>query len=350
MAKINAADYEAAIVMGFYKIQGKELDSKTGISAAVQKKLLNTPEVLEAGHRIAEACIAQFSDLRSAQAQQTGASSAGTTDFWKGFGAKDNTPKTDILVGSKRFSLKIGAAQLMSGSKAEALATFVAALEKTQTELEKDKKLQEVYNLIENFSGSRVTHDKVGKVLAQGTDKVLSEFDAIHQKAKVKLREAIVENDKFAIEFAREAMSGFRKFGESSEAAAEYMLVCSKDGRTVSIHSVYDDKYCAKIASRMRMDCAFKSGSVSRGGEKTGEYRYFSTVRVGVDGLQEALGELTGELVEFKVISKALSGFKRWIGSVWNRAIAYAKQSVKNTIKFLELTPVVKVNTTIKFD
>jgi len=350
METIKAADYEAAIVMGFYQIQGKALDNKTGISSAVKNKLLKNQGVLDAGLKIAEACIKKFPDLKTAQAQQTGSSTAGSTDFWKSFGATNQTPKTDILVGNKRFSLKIGAAQLMSGSKAEALATFVSALEATQSHLEKDRKLQEVYDLIENFSGSKVTHDKVGKVLASGSDKVLAEFDAIHQKAKVKLREVIVENDKFAIEFAREAMSGFRKFGTDAEAAAEFMLVASHDGSKVSIHSVHDDAYCAKIAGRMKMDCSFKSNSVYKGKSKTGEYRYFSTVRVGVDALSETLGEYNGQLVEFKVLTKALSGFRNWVGSVWNRAIAYAKQSVKNTIKFLELKPDVKVNTTIKFD
>ena len=344
---INAADYEAAIVMGFYTIQGKQLDGNSGISSSVEKKLLKNAAVLETGVKIAEACIAKFPDLKTAQATQTGASTAGTTEFWKSFGAKDQTPKTDILVGSRRFSLKIGKAQLMSGSKAEALATFASAME--VIDLSSDPNVQQIYDMIENFSGSRITHGKVAKVLAAGEDKVLAEFDSLHQKAKVKLREVINSNDAFAMEFAREAMSGIRKFGAEAEATAEFMLVSSKDGNKVSIHSIYDDAYVLKIAKRMKMDCSFKTGSVTRGGGKTGEYRYFSTVRSSVDALSEALG-MTGQLVEFKVIAKALTAFKSWVGSVWNRAVAYAKSSFKNTLKFLELTPDIKVNNKIDFD
>lgn len=344
---INAADYEAAIVIGFYKIQKRKLDKKTGVSPAVQNKLIKEKDVLETGLKIAQQCIKKFPELKNAQATQTGSATAGTTKFWQSFGAKDKTPKTDILVGTKRFSLKIGPAQLMSGSKAEAQATFAAAIKSTN--MEKDPKVKSLYEMIGNFAGSNIAQDKVAKVLKSGEDKLLSEFDELHKKAKSELREVINSNEDFAREFAREAMSGIQKFGADSEACAEFMLVSSKDGNKVSIHSVYDDAYVTKIAKKMRMDCSFKTGSVRRKGEKTGEYRYFSTVRSGVNALSEWL-DTDLALVEFKVFSKALSGFKSWAGSVWKKAISYAKSSFENTLKFFELDPQIKINNKINFD
>ena len=49
------------------------------------------------------------------------------------------------------------------------------------------------------------------------------------------------ESKSFKVEFAREAMSGYEKFGKTSNAAAELMLVASADGSQVKIHSVDDD-------------------------------------------------------------------------------------------------------------
>ena len=39
-------------------------------------------------------------------------------------------------------------------------------------------------------------------------------------------------------------MSGYMKYGKSDNAAAEWMLISSKDGSKVQVHSVDDDSYC----------------------------------------------------------------------------------------------------------
>lgn len=54
-------------------------------------------------------------------------------------------------------------------------------------------------------------------------------------------------------------MSGFQKFGPSSPAAAEFMLVASHDGTSVSIHSINDDAYCEKIADSMKLQSSFQN-------------------------------------------------------------------------------------------
>ena len=46
-----------------------------------------------------------------------------------GINASNKTPKTDLYIGKYNISLKMGAAQLMSGYKEEATATFYAALD-----------------------------------------------------------------------------------------------------------------------------------------------------------------------------------------------------------------------------
>ena len=126
---LKAEDYEAAVVMGWYEIHNRKLDSKTGIADKTFKTLEKSPDALETGRRIAQYILKNNSSLKGVQAEQYGRAGARLTSFWKGYGATDTTPKTDILIGNMRFSLKIGDAQLMSGGPAESMATFYAALE-----------------------------------------------------------------------------------------------------------------------------------------------------------------------------------------------------------------------------
>ena len=59
-------------------------------------------------------------------------------------GAKGSTltPKTDFVIGKDKISLKTGDAQLMSGGRNEATATFYVAAEQSGTQL--DKTVQEL--------------------------------------------------------------------------------------------------------------------------------------------------------------------------------------------------------------
>ena len=49
---------------------------------------------------------------------------------WKG---KNRTPKTDIIIGERRISLKSGSSQLMSGGPEESMSTFERARDKTES-------------------------------------------------------------------------------------------------------------------------------------------------------------------------------------------------------------------------
>ena len=147
-AKIKAEDFEAAIVVGWHNINNQTFDlSKSGISESVYLNISTMPKMIEAGERIAQSIKDHFSMSGTEKAEQYGRAKSGLTSFWKSHGATDTTPKTDILIGDKRLSLKIGAAQLMSGGKAESTATFYAAMEKSQ--ITESTQVQNVMNILE---------------------------------------------------------------------------------------------------------------------------------------------------------------------------------------------------------
>ena len=80
------------------------------------------------------------------------------------------------------------------------------------------------------------------------------------------------ESESFKVEFAKEAMSGYEKFGKNSPASADLMLVATADGGKTVIQDVNDDAYCLKIANAMRLQARFKTSSRKVKGVKTGEY------------------------------------------------------------------------------
>ena len=340
-SKIKAEDYEAAIVIGWHKIHNMKLNpSSVGISPKVIKLLENEPLALKAGERIAKKIAEHFKNP-GAKAEQYGRAKSKLTPFWKSYGATDTTPKTDILIGDKRLSLKIGLAQLMSGGKAESTATFYAAL-KTTPELTDDPQLQKVGEVFESFVKNTLAPSKLRPIIKSGEDPVVNAAEAAHKDCMRELGALFETSPEFKIAFAREAMSGYEKYGKSSNSAAEFMVVASHDGTTVSIHSVDDDAYCEKIANAMRLQARFKTSSRKLKGEKTGEYNFWSVVSLIVDAMgasqvQEGVFDVVKGKLK-KVGLKILRGVQRFL-----------TKSVVNVLKFLGAEPEVKVMTKVRF-
>ena len=83
-AKLKAEDYEAAIVVGWHKIHGMDLNpSSAGISQKVMDVLEKEPLALEAGERIAAQVAKHFGNA-GAKAEQYGRAKAKLPLFGKG--------------------------------------------------------------------------------------------------------------------------------------------------------------------------------------------------------------------------------------------------------------------------
>ena len=107
---------------------------KVIVDAANGKKEKSTliPNSVEVGNKIVKSLNLKGSGKFPANIYQA-------TEEWNSYfpdGAKGSTltPKTDIIVGGKRISVKTGNAQLMSGGKPEAMATFYTAAKKVPKE------------------------------------------------------------------------------------------------------------------------------------------------------------------------------------------------------------------------
>jgi hypothetical protein len=349
---VKAEDYEAAIVIGWYELHNRELDSKSGISSSTIATLQKNPDVLESGKRIAEYVLKNNSGLAGAQAEQYGRASTKLTKFWTSYGASNKTPKTDILIGNMRFSLKIGMAQLMSGGKSESMATFYAALKNSQQTLANDPQFQKVNQILESFVEASLAPGQLRGIIKSGENEVVNAGEAAHKQCMEEMGKLFEQSRDFKIAFAREAMSGFEKFGENAPAAAEYMLVANHAGTSVKIKSVYDDEYCASIADKMKLQARFKTSSRKLKGEKTGEYNFWSVISLIVDAMDEDVdaynkGEIITEVNLFKNLTAKVKGF---FSRTWSKAKSFFQKGAYAMMKFLGAEPDVSHKKDISFD
>lgn len=354
---LKAEDYEASIVMGFYELTGRPIVDNPlnfGITDKVFATIQKNPNAQDAGRKIAEAVLKQYPALKNKNAEQYGRAKATLTDFWKAQGATDITPKTDVLIGDMRFSVKIGLAQLMSGGKAESSATFEAATKNSNPELKKSPQYKKTTDVLEGFVKSTLAPSKLRPLIAAGTDDVVNKAEKAHKDCMLELGKLFNESKTFKVEFAREAMSGYEKFGKTSNAAAEFMLVASADGSQVKIHSVDDDKYCLKIANAMKLQARFKTSQRTLASMKsptnkkggTGEYNYWSVISLIVDSMQDS--EDLNESIELQEI-KLLKIIRGWVSKTWRKVTTFFKGGLIKLKKFLGVQPDPSFNNKIKF-
>ena len=344
---LKAEDYESAIVMGFYTVTKNKMGSpeEHGIKQQLYDKILDTPKAVKTGELIAKKVLKDYPQLKNKKAEVFGRTKSSLTDFWKSYGASDTTPKTDIKIGDKNFSVKIGVAQLMSGGKAESTATFQAAIKNSNPDLVKSPQYKETTQVLEGFVKNTLAPSKLRPLIKAGTDKVVNAAEKAHKDCMKELGNLFNQSKEFKIEFAREAMSGYEKFGKSSPASADLMLVSSEDGGRVEIHDVNDDSYCEKIATAMKLQARFKTSSRKIKGVKTGEYNW-SVVSLIVNSMSEELNTNNKEtLVEFNILNKV----KSFVSRTWNRVTSFFKKGVRQLTSFLGAIPDIRVKRNVKF-
>ena len=149
--------------------------------------------------------------------KQLGGSTAKTNPDWKGI---DKTPKTDILGGTKKISLKkASGSQLMSAGQAEAISTFEAAMSMYSIDSSGKKQVESVISAIENDMGRMSTKGTIGsveklrdsgKTLSPEDKSKIEEMEGLQLNAKTittKL-ENLFKDDKFKSYFCWEAATG----------------------------------------------------------------------------------------------------------------------------------------------
>jgi hypothetical protein len=256
------------------------------------------------------------------------------------------TPKTDILIGKHRISLKAGnAAQLMSGAKGETTATFYAALEKSGVKI--GPVIKDVEKYLNDMSTRKVAAGKVEDVKEAMTDEILLMADETNKRIMEKLGQLFSTNPKFKKAFAYEAMTGEVKF-DNTDAACTHFLVSAWDGGKNKYKSCSDSSYITDISAQMSMNISFKSSSVKVKGEKTGEYGYWSVTRLAITKMLEEV-DRHGHLLTEGIISNIMSKVKSFMSKIFRNVISFIQKSFDNFMSFMGLTPVVQVNQNIQF-
>jgi hypothetical protein len=275
------------------------------------------------------------------------------------------TPKTDFFIGDKRISLKTGDAQLMSGEKKEASATFyVAAEESGQSLDEAVQKLEKHINNLLPSTDMRKLGIKGNKTDLVGAGKfaeieILKNADDAHHAFKDDLRAAFSSNPKFAQAFTFEAMTGLEKFGNNEGTADHFLITDFKGNAKIEKVTSSSDSYVKKISKQVNPDVKFKSTqSTSKQLEtpsnpkgKTGYYTFWSAVGIGVKMIVEEEmknGDLLTEGL-LDIFKRAMQKAINWIKNFWKKVKKQISKSWDSLIKFMAMEPEINFNNNIKW-
>jgi len=307
--------FETALVIAWYKINKKPIPKDAVSSSEVAQINTKYPELIDKAKR----ALIATGLTGGSEAKSTGKLTEPLTQFWSSYGATNKTSKSDVIIGDTRISVKAGPSQLMSGVKEEATATFYAALKKTP-ELLNTKEVKAILTHLDQFAKSGRTKGNIRQALKVGKDKQLLIANEANKRAMAALQSMFNKSPEFAQAFAIEAMSGEYKFGTKSPATAEYILYVDKNYDNAKLNKIKNPSYAKKIASQMKVDVRFKTGSVKSKGEKTGEYGYATVL-----GLQS-----NPDKIEIKE-NDSQSIFK----NIWNKITA----SLSSLVKFFISDP-----------
>ena len=282
-------------------------------------------------------------------------------------GAKGSTltPKTDLMIGNRRISLKTGDAQLMSGGVNEASATFYVAAEESGTSL--DEAVANLGKHINNLlpstdmrklgiKGNKTELEKMGKF---AEIEILKNADDAHHAFKNDMRKVFKGNAAFAQAFTFEAMTGQVKFANSVGTADNFLVTDYEGNATMHEVTSMSDTYVKKIAKQVRPDVKFKATqstssqlkSPQNPKGKTGYYTFWSAVGLGVKMIVEEEvknGDLLNEGF-MDVFKRAINKALNWVKRFWNKVKKQISKSWEALIRFMALEPEVSFNNYVKF-
>jgi len=244
-------------------------------------------------------------------------------------GGSTKTPKTDMYIGKQNISLKkYGGSQLMSGGKAETLATLAAAYDNLPDSV-KNKALDKSWNSITNdiekeFSsfqlpeGGRINDFK--KAIKSGVDDDLTNWVKERLQKQTDMTKALREllsTKEVNREVVREAMTGNQKFREQLPKAT-HILKFDQQGKSNLVE--IDGKYVDYVASQTKFNISFKTSG-------TGGNAWTATKGIFKEAFEYAYQqEVLTEGIFSKVASGVRSGaqflkniLKKMLSYIWNK-------------------------------
>jgi hypothetical protein len=307
-------------------------------------------EKAEILYQFSQVCKKQFGGGKSDAG--IGQSNAKVSSFWTRETDKaTDVSKTDVKISGHHASVKGPQAQLMSGKKKETKATILAAAEASgRGENLRRELLQATDKFVETTSvGQEMTTNALKKLTPEEAKKTGNEqakkIVETQQELKDEVKKAFTDafkDQNVAYEFAKEAMTGWEKFGGKSikqankagdtTGEATHMLVWNYNMDRVMFKKI-DKSIINHSAKNMAINPSFKSNSVKLVGAKTPTnpkgkvgYSIFQALRIETEQLIDKQGEFINQANEqVKIAGNQLNegliteiDFKGIASKVWN--------------------------------
>jgi len=211
----------------------------------------------------------EFSDRFGSSLEQWGAKGdMATASRWRG---RNKTPKTDIMAGKHKISLKkYGGSQLMSAGQDEAISTFEAAME-TYSKTNKRqvmKMIDDIQSKMGQMSekgtiGALEKKIQSGKKLTDAETKSAAELSVLNINAK-ELNDSlnsVFQDMRFKSHFCWEAATGNIKFEPTPDAAANVIITFKDSGSIANELKLNSPESAGKtIAQGNGFYVSFKTG------------------------------------------------------------------------------------------
>lgn len=331
--KPAGAEFEN-IICAAYNMKSMRQDKEKAIASAETNWKPLYDDWMEVGDKIVKN---SFSSPKGTM-KHFGSGNAPLNPEWDNFfvqttgkkaGAATKTPKTDMYIGKEHISLKkYGGSQLMSGGKAETLATLAAAYSnlptKTKTQaLEKSWKsltdqIEKEFVTFKLPEGGRINDFKAA--IKSGVDDEMTNWVKERlqkQTVMTKALQDLLSSPEVNREVVREAMTGNKKFKDPLPKAT-HILKFDENGK--SDYVKIDDKYVDYVASQTSFNISFKTSG-------TGGNAWTATKGIFKEAFEYAYeSEMLTEGLFDKVVNGVKSGLsflknilKKMLSFIWNK-------------------------------
>ena len=351
-AKMLAADWEQVIAVAYNMTSG--MSKEQAISSAELKEWKpKYEEVLSVGLKIVENSFGKSPKGKMLHyGQSSGTISKGWDEYFIKYTGKPavyptSTPKTDMMLANANISLKkYGGSQLMSGGKAETLATLGFAYDNAPDSI-KSKAFDDAWkklnsSIVDEYvrfklpPGGQVGDISKGNMSAPPAIKKIIKETMFNNRAMTSAMTQIFQNDLIKKEVVREAMSGRKKFSDK-QAAATHMMKFSVDGSSEYI--AIDDKLVSKYTNSTKFNISFKTSGTG-GDAWTALKGIYKEETINLDDIiSESIDETDKEFLEEGLFSKAVKTVKNWITrllkKVWDKIKKFLMKSLDIALDLL---------------
>jgi len=336
--KPKGAEFEN-IICAAYNIKSLRQDKQKAIKSAETNWKPLYDDWLEVGDKIVKNSFGRPSGTM----KHFGSGNAPLNPKWDSYfiqttgkpaGGSTKTPKTDMYIGKQNISLKkYGGSQLMSGGKAETLATLAAAYDNLSDSV-KSKALNESWNSLtdeieKDFisfklpAGGQITDFK--RAIKDGVDDDLTNWVKERlqkQTAMTQSLQDLLNTKEINREVVREAMTGNQKFKDQLPKAT-HILKFDEQGKSDYVQ--INDKYVDYVASQTSFNISFKTSG-------TGGSAWTATKGIFKEAFEHAYEE---ELLHEGLFDKVVAGVKsgvQFLKNILKKMLSYIWNKVKTLL------------------